>query len=62
MGIGGFLTEYGFTWGPIEVTRLASVPKWGVCLAVETEKHKLNIYVSPKGRSVRVYLDGRELK
>lgn len=58
-------TSYGFTWGPVTVNRLSTFPrKNGLCfvLEVETDTQTLNIYVSPTGKSVRVFRNGKELK
>lgn len=57
-------TAYGFEYGPIKVTRIASDEKKGwVVLGIEVAaKRKLQVYVSGTGRSVRVHLDGKELK
>lgn len=67
-------TQYGFTWGPIEVQRLASFISSvrrdkGECLVIgvytgegKNRKQKLEIYASPTGQSVRVWRDGKELK
>ena len=57
----GAVTQYGFTWGAATVTRMAEF-EGQTCTEFRTDTHKLNVYVSPKGRSVRVWLDGRELK
>lgn len=62
----GGLTPYGFTWGPIEVRRLATF-KGNRILGVyidddKSARPRLEIYVSPTGRSVRVWRDGNELK
>lgn len=58
-------TEYGFIWGPATVERVASFThsngKYRV-LQVKTPTKTLDIYVSPQGRSVRVFSDGVELK
>jgi hypothetical protein len=60
-------TQYGFTWGPLEVTRLAHFKPRGdresyvVRVATETGKH-VDIYVSRTGRSLRVFDSGKELK
>ena len=53
------MTDYGFKWGPLEVMRLFEHRGRRV-LRVSTDHHKVEIYVSPGGRSVRVYIDGRE--
>jgi len=50
--------EYGFTWGPVTVQRTAVMPQGHHVLTV----NGLDIYVSPTGRSVRVFRDGKELK
>jgi hypothetical protein len=42
-------TQFGFSWGPAEVTRLCSDPKWGVIFQVKTPKGTLEIRVTPKG-------------
>lgn len=60
-------TQYGFRWGPVEVTRIGSwVRRRGrgatVVLEVKAGKTKLDIYVSPTGRSVRVYKGNREVE
>ena len=60
-------TEYGFVWGAAEVERMASLPGGSRVIAVYTEvgnkrKRRLEIYVSPTGRSVRVWRDGKELR
>lgn len=54
-------TQYGFTWGPAEVTRMATFRETRV-LGIRTGRHKVAVYVSPTGRSVRVFKDGKELK
>lgn len=53
---------YGFRWGPLVVERVATYPaKNGDyrVIRVRTDAGKrIDIYVSPTGRSVRVYSDG----
>lgn len=63
------LTEgaYGFAWGPVQVQRIAEVEGTVVLRVVTSVGHRLEIYVSPGGRSLRVFrLDkgkpSRELK
>lgn len=59
------LTEgaYGFAWGPMNVTRMATMPGGAHVLRVETDAGKhIDIYVSKKGHSVRAFRDGQELK
>lgn len=59
-------TKYGFAWGPMVVSRLTEV-EWRKgrgpqrVLGVKTNTRRLEVYVSPTGRVVRAYLDGREL-
>lgn len=55
------LTDYGFRWGPMEVTRIAIVDTERRILEVKTATTKVNIYVSAQGRSVRVFKDGVEM-
>lgn len=62
----GHDTQYGFIWGPIEVSRatfLGTEKRPGHrVLFIETGRDKLQVYVSDKGRSVRVYKNHKELK
>lgn len=63
-------TAYGFRWGPVEVERMASVPRsGGECRIIgvytgegRKRNRRLEIYVSPAGNSIRVWRDGKELK
>jgi len=48
-GFPGKDTQYGFSWGPAEVTRICSDPKWGVIFQIKTAKESLEIRVTPKG-------------
>lgn len=44
------LTQYGFKWGPMEVTRVMSDAKWGLILLVETSQGEIGrLRCSPKG-------------
>jgi hypothetical protein len=57
------LTDFGFTYGPAEVTRVSTLNRgkqgtWRV-LNVKTPHRSLDIYVSPTGRSVRVFDMGK---
>jgi len=54
-------TSFGFRWRGVEVERLAVVRESAV-LGIKAGKSKLEIYVSPTGRSVRVFKNGKELK
>ncbi len=55
------MTDYGFEWGQVEVVRICSVEPYGKkrgayrVLEVKTPHKKLEIQVSPTGRSVRVF-------
>ncbi|MBX6360069.1 MAG: hypothetical protein IRZ03_08320 [Acidobacterium ailaaui] len=52
---------YGFTWGPITVTRAMEI-NGSVALWVSTlAEQKVEIYSSPAGKSLRVFRDGKEL-
>lgn len=61
-------TQYGFRWGPFEVQRTISAerrPGRGstrVISIVTDAGHLLEAYISPTGRSVRVWYDHVELK
>ncbi len=58
-------TPFGFAWGPARVERIATFDRGrrGVyrVVGVRTGYRSLDIYVSPTGRSVRVFLDHTEL-
>lgn len=56
-------TPYGFEWGAAEVTRIAS-HHGAVAIGVKgaRSKRRVEVYISPTGRSVRVFVDGVELK
>jgi hypothetical protein len=63
------LTDYGFVYGPAEVARLFE-HNGAVCIGIyqagdkDNSKRGVEIYVSPRGRSFRVYQRGgsKELK
>ena len=50
--------DYGFKWGPAEITRMISHPRHGVLIGLETDSHQVQISVSPGGRSIRFWVDG----
>jgi len=53
--------RYGFWWGPMDVTRAASLERAGGTarvLEITTDHHRLEVYVSHTGRSIRVKVDG----
>ena len=65
----GYEHQYGFSWGPIDVRRLASIKRDGGLARVlgiyrgrgDDRKMELEIYVSPTGRSIRVFRGNVEL-
>lgn len=47
---------YGFAWGPALIERYWSDDKGRVVLGIKTDAgREVTVYVSPTGRSVRVY-------
>ncbi len=61
----GTLTEFGFTWGPMEVSRTALLEvgdRASRVVTVKSEHGSVDVYVSRTGRSIRVFRDGKELK
>lgn len=60
----GGWTRFGFTWGPMTVDRAAVIDRHGTyrVLRVATATQAIDIYVSPAGRSVRVFKGNHELK
>lgn len=62
------LTDYGFDWDQVNVERLASIkrkasdPHSDKIIRIRTKYRTLEIYVSPTGRSVRVWRDHKEIK
>lgn len=58
------LTDFGFRWGPLDVTRIAHAKRGSrevYVLGVKTDYRDVQISVSRTGRSVRVWIDGQEL-
>ena len=61
--------QYGFSWGPIDVRRVASIKRGGGLGRVlgiyrghgDDRKMELEIYVSPTGRNIRVFRGNVEL-
>jgi len=51
----GRVTKFGFTWGPIRVTRVSHVEGRGYVVSITADGTELEVYISPKGRSVRVF-------
>jgi hypothetical protein len=60
------ITQYGFDWGPASVRRCISrEDDNSVMLEVisrTNEKNRVQIYISGKGRSIRVFKGTKELK
>lgn len=53
------LTEFGFEWGPMTVTRAATIPS-GYVLNIKTDAgREIDVYVSAQGRSLRVFGRGQ---
>lgn len=48
------VTDFGFRWGPMTVTRLASDPRFGFVLLVSNGIEEVQIRVSAKGRKLLV--------
>ncbi len=57
----GRTTDYGFEWGPVEVTRVLNHRGTRVLFIKSATGVALQISVSPTGRSVRVFKGTREL-
>lgn len=53
--------QFGFQWGPTWVTRIGHIAGRGRLLEIKTDHAKVEIWVSEKGRKVRVWRDGKEL-
>lgn len=56
---------YGFRWEQILVTRISAVQRGPgatyKCLRIEGEEGAaIDVYVTPKGRRIRVFADGKE--
>lgn len=58
----GGSTRFGFWWGPLEVYRMARFRGTRVLGIAVNEKNILEVSVSPSGRRVRVWKNGREMK
>lgn len=55
----------GFSWGPITITPHAVIDRGRGTyrvLRLTSGPVELHIYISPTGRSVRIFRDGRELR
>lgn len=49
-----FLTDHGFRWGEVDVTRIASIDGRGVVLSVSCDAGEVLITVTPAGQSMHV--------
>lgn len=60
-----FWTPHGFKWAQIEVERTTDFRRrgrtWRVISLLVNGERRLEIYVSPTGRRLRVFRDGKEL-
>ena len=43
------ITQYGFTMGPCEVTRICSGREWGAYIEVKGKRQRIEIRVTPSG-------------
>lgn len=48
------ITRYGFRWGPVLISRMASDPKGGLSLQIQTRKAAIALRVTPKGTKIDV--------
>jgi len=55
-------TLYGFVWGPLEVKRACELPEGRGIVLLQTAHCALEVYFSAKGRTLRVFRGGKELK
>ena len=56
------VTNYGFNFGSVEVTRLFSRPEDGyVVIGITTPKGSLQVYASRTGK-IRIFKAGKEMK
>lgn len=56
------LTEYGFTFGAMDVERTCTLPDGATVVTVRAGKKEIQVVVSPGGRSLRVFSNGNEWK
>lgn len=54
------ITDYGFEWGPMTVTRMTEYRGTRV-IGIRSDGNELQVSVSPKGRSIRVWRNGAEM-
>lgn len=58
----GFQERWGFEFGAARVTRVAHVEGRYHVIGVDTPHRHVQVAVSPTGRAVRVWVDGKELR
>jgi hypothetical protein len=56
-----FNPAYGFSWGPVRIHRTAHIDGRGWIITIWTDSKELEVYVTEKGRNIRVWRDGKEL-
>lgn len=59
----GSFTPFGFTWGPIEVNRCATLERGDSrtrVVQVKAGNRTLDVYISETGRSIRIFEDHKE--
>lgn len=61
--------DFGFRWGQVLVERLASIHRrkgdrcsWKIIRITPDTGKTVEVYISPTGRSIRIYKGHRELK
>lgn len=47
-------TDYGWRWGPITITRIASIEGRGVVVDLSTEAGSVEVHATPSGQSMTV--------
>jgi hypothetical protein len=52
--------RFGFEFGAARVTRMAHIDGRYHVMCIDTPTRHVQVAVSPTGRSVRVWMDGRE--
>ena len=49
-------TAYGFIWGPMDLERTCSDPKFGITLTLKSDHREVEVRMSPKGRRATVHV------
>lgn len=60
-GYESYDTRFGFQYGPAEVSRLCDHKRWGVYLAITTERETMELRVTRGGR-ISVYSHEKNVK